>query len=64
MSAQVFTLPVRQSGDAKNGAVPPTRQKNTDVRSREHLTETEVERAGWEYAYGRNRVILGGHLLS
>src|SRR5690349_18381194 len=43
MTAQVLTLPVRHTAQAKNGTVPPERQKNVDVRSREYLTEPEVE---------------------
>jgi type 1 fimbriae regulatory protein FimB/type 1 fimbriae regulatory protein FimE len=37
-------LPVHHAADANNGTVPPARQKNVDVRSREYLTEPEVER--------------------
>jgi len=44
MTAQVLTLPVRHAADAKKGTVPPARQKNTEVRAREYLTEAEVDR--------------------
>ena len=32
------------SPNTHNGTVPPRRQKNTDLRTREYLTEAEVER--------------------
>jgi type 1 fimbriae regulatory protein FimB/type 1 fimbriae regulatory protein FimE len=37
-------MPVRRAPSAKNGTVPPRRQANAAVRTREHLTEAEVER--------------------
>jgi type 1 fimbriae regulatory protein FimB/type 1 fimbriae regulatory protein FimE len=63
MSARVLTLPVRQAAEAKNGTVPPARRKNTDVRSREYLSEAEVERLrkaaakGW-YGHRDSTAIL------
>lgn len=44
MTAQVLTLPVQNAARAKNGTVPPPRQRNAELRKREHLTETEIER--------------------
>lgn len=40
---QVLTMPVRKAPSAANGTVPPKRLSNAAVRTREHLTEREVE---------------------
>src|SRR6266404_2447502 len=40
---QVLTMPVRKAPSATNGTVPPKHLSNAAVRTREHLTEREVE---------------------
>lgn len=41
---QALATTKRKAPSAANGTVPPKRQANAAVRTREHLTETEVER--------------------
>ena len=43
---QVLEMPStrRKAPTTENGTVPPRRRSNADVRTREHLTEREVER--------------------
>jgi integrase len=40
---QVVTLRTRSGPSTKNGTVPPKRRTNADVRTREHLSEREVD---------------------
>jgi integrase len=40
---QVVTMRERQAPSTNNGTVPPKRQPNAAVRTREHLTQREVE---------------------
>ena len=40
---QVLTMPTRKVPTAKNGTVPPKRMTNAAVRTREHLTEREID---------------------
>lgn len=40
---QVVTMRKREAPSTKNGTVPPKRQPNAAVRTREHLTQCEVE---------------------
>jgi integrase len=43
MMGQVLAMPRQRAPGTKNGTVPPRRRRNTEVRTREHLTEREVE---------------------
>jgi integrase len=44
MTAQILAMPGRRHSEAGNGTVPPPRRRNADVRKREHLTESEIEK--------------------
>jgi integrase len=39
---QALTMPIRKGRNLENGTVPPKRKPNAAVRTREHLTEAEV----------------------
>lgn len=43
MTAQILTLAPRNAPNTDNGTVPPARQRNADVRRREHLEQSEVD---------------------
>jgi integrase len=62
MTAQVLTMPNRHAAKAVKGTVPPPRQRNAELRKREHLTETEIDKllkAASEGFYGlRDRTAI------
>jgi type 1 fimbriae regulatory protein FimB/type 1 fimbriae regulatory protein FimE len=48
-------MPIRTAPSAKNGTVPPRRRTNAAVRTREHLTEREVDQLMTAARHGERR---------